>query len=387
MVARRLPFWPLLQALHRARRMGLWTEMKPLLRDRLFPGRVVSTKEWHSSSTALFQMATGYWISQAIYVAAKLGIADLLKDGPQSYVALAVATGSDAPSLFRLLRALSSVGIFSQLGKDCFALSRLAESLRTDTPASLRKMVITIGEIHYQACGNLLHSVRTGSSAFLKTFGTSLFDYLRQNVDAGDAFHQGMANVASMLAYAVLMAYDFGGIYSIVDIGGGRGTLLEKILQFNPEMRGTVFDTAATIEGATQQLGNNAWGSRCSYVSGDFFTSVPQGADAYLLSGVIHDWDDDRAIRMLGNCRRAMTRNSRLLVVDMVVPDNGVNCFSKLLDLNMLVMTGGRERTETELRALLDASGYKLTKIVPTMAPQSVIEAIPNCLRHDGDEH
>jgi O-methyltransferase domain/Dimerisation domain len=226
MVARRLPFCPLLQALHRARRMGLWTEMKPLLRDRLFPGRVASTKERHSSSTALFQMATGYWLSQAIYVAAKLGIADLLKDRPQSYVALAVATGSDAPSLFRLLRALSSVGIFSQLGKDCFALSRLAESLRADTPVSLRKMVITIGEIHYQACGNLLHSVQTGSSAFLKTFGTSLFEYLRQNVDAGDAFHQGMANVASMLAYAVLMSYDFAEISSIVDIGGGRGTLL-----------------------------------------------------------------------------------------------------------------------------------------------------------------
>jgi hypothetical protein len=238
-------------------------------------------------------------------------------------------------------------------------------------------MVITIGEIHYQACGNLLHSVQTGSSAFLKTFGTSLFDYLRQNVDAADAFNQGMANVASMLAYAVLMAYDFAGISSIVDVGGGQGSLLEKILQFNPDLRGTVFDTASTIERATQ-LGRNAWGRRCSYVAGDFFTSVPQGANAYLLCGVIHDWDDDRAIRILGNCRRAMTRNSRVLLVDMVVPDNGVNCFSKLLDLNMLVMNGGRERTETEFRTLLAASGYRLTRIVPTMAPQSVIEAVPN---------
>jgi hypothetical protein len=378
MVGRRLPLWPLLQALHRARRMGLWTEMKPLLRDRLFPGRVASTKEWHSSPTALFQMATGYWVSQAIYVAAKLGIADLLKDGPQSYVALAAATGSDAPSLFGVMRALASVGVFSQVGRDRFALSRLAESLRTDTPASLRAMVITIGEIHYQACGNLLHSVQTGSPAFVNTFGASLFDYLRQNVDAADAFNQGMANVASMLAYAVLMAYDLAGISSIVDVGGGQGSLLEKILQFNPDMRGTVFDTASTIERATQQLGNNTWGRRCSYVPGDFFTSVPQGADAYLLSGVIHDWDDSRAITILGNCRRVMTANGRLLLLDMVVPDNGVNCFSKLLDLNMLVMNGGRERTETEFRTLLEASGYKLTKIVPTMAPQSVVEAVPN---------
>jgi hypothetical protein len=152
---------------------------------------------------------------------------------------------------------------------------------------------------------------------------------------------------------------------------------LEKILQFNPDMRGAVFDTASTIERATQQLGNNAWGRRCSYVTGNFFTSVPQGADAYLLCGVIHDWDDNRAITILGNCRRAMTKNSRVLVVDAVVPHTHVNCFSKLLDLNMLVMTGGRERTETEFHTLLDASGYRLTKIVPTMAPQSVIEAVP----------
>ena len=377
MVARRLFFSPLLRVLYRARRMGLWPELKPLLRDRLFAGKVASTKEWHSSSTALFQMATGYWISQAIYVAAKLGIADLLKDGPQSYLTLAARTGTDAPSLYRLMRALASVDVFSHVGEDCFALSRLAESLRTDTPGSLFTMVITIGEIHYQACGNLLHSVQTGSPAFDNTFGASLFDYLRQNVGAADAFNQGMANVASMLAYAVLMAYDFGGISSIVDVGGGKGTLVEKILQFNPDMRGTVFDTASTIEGATQ-LGYNAWGRRCSYVAGDFFTSVPPGADAYLLSGVIHDWDDDRAIRILGNCRRAMTRNSRVLLVDMVVPENGGNCFSKLLDLNMLVMTGGRERTEPEFRTLLDASGYRLTKIIPTMAPQSVIEAVPN---------
>jgi hypothetical protein len=378
MVGRRLPFWPLLQALRRARRMGLWTEMKPLVRDRLFPVRVASTKEWHSSPTALFQMATGYWVSQAIYVAAKLGIADLLKDGPQTCLTLAAATESDAPSLFRLMRALASVGVFSHVGRDGFALSPLAERLRTEAPASLRAMVITIGEIHYQACGNLLHSVQTGCSAFDNTFGASLFDYLRQNVDAADAFNQGMANVASMLAYAVLMAYDFAGISSIVDVGGGHGTLLEKVLQFNPDMRGTVFDTASTIEGATRSLGKNAWGRRCSYVAGDFFTSVPQGADAYILCGVIHDWDDNRALTILGNCRRAMTKHSKILVVDMVVPPTKANCFSKLLDLNMLVMTGGRERTETEFCTLLDASGYKLTKIVPTMAPQSVIEAAPN---------
>jgi len=239
-------------------------------------------------------------------------------------------------------------------------------------------MVITLGEIHYQACGNLLHSVQTGFPAFNHVFGAHLFDYLRQNVDAADAFNQGMANVSSMLAYAVLIAYDFAGISSIVDIGGGQGKLLEKILQFNPDMRGTVFDTSSTIQRSQQQLGNDTWGRRCSYVTGDFFISVPQGADAYRLCGVIHDWDDDRAATILRNCRKAMTKNSRVLLVDMIVPDAASASFSKLLDLNMLVMNGGRERTVAEFRALLNAADYKLTRIVPTMAPQSVIEAIAN---------
>jgi SAM-dependent methyltransferase len=321
-------------------------------------------------------MATAYWLSQAIYVAAKLGIADLLRDGPQSCAALAASSGSDASSLFRLMRALSSVGIFAHLARDRFALSRLAESLQTDVHGSLRAMVITIGEIHYQACGNLLHSVQTGSPAFNTVFGASLFDYLQQNVDAADAFNQGMANVSSMLAYAVLMAYDFAGIASIVDVGGGQGKLLEKILQFTPHITGTVFDTASTIDTAQQGFGNDAWSRRCSYVIGDFFTSVPQGADAYLLCGVIHDWDDRRAIRILRNCHRAMTRKGRVLLVDMVVPDSDEVSFSKLLDLNMLAMTGGRERTRAEFRALFDAADYKLTRIIPTVAPQGIIEAV-----------
>jgi hypothetical protein len=377
MVARRLSLWRLPRLLRPVSRTGVWTEIKQLLNNRFFPTGIARRKEENPSPPALFEMATAYWLSQAIYVAAKLGIADLLKDGPQSCVALANSTGSDVASLFRLMRALSSVGIFSQLGRDRFALSRLAESLQAEVHGSLRAMVITIGEIHYQACGNLLHSVQTGSPAFNNVFGASLFDYLRQNVDAADAFDQGMANVSSMLAYAVLMAYDFAGISSIIDIGGGQGKLLEKILRFNPDIRGTVFDTASTIERATQQLGDNAWHRRCSYVTGDFFTAVPQGADTYLLSGVIHDWDDNRAFTILRNCRKAMTENSKLLLIDMIVPDAASASFSKLLDLNMLVMNGGRERTKAEFCALLKAADYKLTRIIPTMAPQSVIEAMP----------
>jgi O-methyltransferase domain/Dimerisation domain len=377
MVARRLDPRRFSRILRLLGRKSVWTEIKQLWNRRLLPIGIAKRTRENPSTPALFEMETACWLSQAIYVAAKLGIADLLRDGPRSCVALATASNSDAPSLFRLMRALSSVGIFAHLGRDRFALSRLAESLQTDVRGSLRAIVITIGEIHYQACGSLLHSVQTGSPAFNTLFGTSLFDYLQQNVDAADAFNQGMANVPSMLAYAVLMAYDFAGISSIVDIGGGQGNLLEKILQFTPAITGTVFDTASTIEKAKQVLGNDAWSKRCSYVIGDFFTSVPQGADAYLLCGVIHDWDDRRAIRILKNCRRAMPEKGRVLLVDMVVPDLDATSSSKLPNLNILALTGGRERTKAEFHVLLDAADYKLARIIPTMAPQSIIEAVP----------
>ena len=327
---------------------------------------------------ALFRMATGYWLSQAIYVAAKLGLADLLKDGPKSCSALAAATGVDRQSLFRLMRALSSAGVFAHMQNDCFALSSAGEGLQSNVPGSLRAIVLTIGEIHYQAWGDLLHSIQTGSPAFNNVFGTGLFEYLQRDAEAADTFNRGMTDVSSMLVYAVLMAYDFSQISSIVDIGGGQGKLLRCIVQFNPEIKGIVFDLEPAIEMAKQHLGSNACGGRCSAIAGDFFDSVPEGADAYILSGVIHDWDDDHGIRILKNCRRAMTRNGRLLLVEMVVPDADAKCFSKLLDLNMLVMTGGRERTKSEFRTLLAAAGYRLTKIVPTMAPQSVIEALAN---------
>jgi O-methyltransferase domain/Dimerisation domain len=373
MVAR-MSFWPLVRILNGTMRTRSWAELKLLLRDRLLPATRARSKDQNPSPPVLFQMATAYWVSQAIYVAAKLGIADLLADGPQSSVALAAATRSDPSSLFRLLRALSSVGVFSQLDKDCFALSRVAEALRSDVPGSLREILITIGEIHYQACGDLLHSVQTGEPAFTKVFGTNLFDYLQQNANASDAFNRGMTNLSSLLVHAVLLSYDFSGISSIVDVGGGEGELLRKILELNPEMTGTVLDLPNALD-SENRLPTS--GSRCSYVVGNFFDSVMEGADAYLLCGVVHDWDDDCAIRILSNCRKAMTADGRVLIVDMIVPDTNSASFSKVLDLNMMVMTGGRERTKGEFHALLDAADYRVTRIIPTMAPQSIIEAMP----------
>ncbi|HEX3740075.1 MAG TPA: methyltransferase [Terriglobales bacterium] len=368
----RVAFGPFLRVLNGARRKRSWAELKSLVSDRLFPVRTRRLKDPNPRPPLLFQMATAYWVSQAIYVAAKLGIADLLAKGPQSAAALAAATRSDGGSLFRVLRALASAGVLSQAGKDQFALSRLAEPLRSDVPGSLREIVITIGEIHYQACGELLHSVRTGSPAFNQVFGASLFDYLRENVDASDAFDRGMTNLSSLLAHAILLAYDFSGISSIIDVGGGEGELLRRILALNPKMTGVVFDLPNAIQSVNCGPRD---GARCSYVAGNFFQSVPEGADAYLLCGVVHDWDDDRALTVLRKCRSAMAREGKILIVDMIVPETESASFSKLLDLNMMVMTGGRERTISEFQALLDAADCQLTRTIPTMAPQSIIEA------------
>jgi hypothetical protein len=375
MVAR-IAFRPLLHVLQGARNSNSWAELKLLLKRHLFPARTSRANGKDPHPPVLFQMATAYWLSQAIYVAAKLGLADLLENGPQSIAKLALATRADERSLFRLLRALSSVGVFSEVDKDRFALSSLAEALRSDVPGSLRDIVITVGEIHYLACGELLHSVRTGSTAFNQVFGKSLFDYLEQNADTANAFNRGMTNVSALLAHALLLAYDFTGIASMVDVGGGEGKLLQKILTFNPQMRGIVFDLPNAIQSVNYTPLDRA---QCSYVSGNFFASVPEGADAYLLCGVLHDWDDDRAITILRNCRKAMTmtKSGRVLLVEMIVPDSNSASFSKLLDLNMLVMTGGRERTEAEFKALLYAANYRITRIIPTMAPQRIIEASP----------
>jgi O-methyltransferase domain/Dimerisation domain len=373
MVAR-IALRPFLRVLSRARCTRSLEKLKSLLSDRLFPVRTSRSKDSNPVPPRLFQMATGYWISQAVYVAAKLGIADLLEDGPQSSVVLGAATRSDTRSLFRLLRALSSIGVLSQVNDDRFSLSRLGNALRTNVPGSLREMVITIGEIHYQACAELLHSVQTGTPAFNHVFGTSLFEYLQQNGEAAGAFNRGMTNLASLLAHAVVLAYDFSGIASIVDVGGGEGELLMKILELYPETSGIVFDLGNTF-GSPKRTVSSA--ERCSYVAGNFFDSVPAKADAYLLCGVIHDWSDDRAVVILKNCRKAMAKNGRVLIVEMIVPESRSGSFSKILDLNMMVMTGGRERTKSEFYALLDAADLRLTRIVPTLAPQSIIEAIP----------
>src|SRR5579864_1392145 len=371
----RIALKPLFRVLSRTWKTHCWSELAQLLRSRLFPGRSPKTRTDGQFPPMLFQMASSYWTSQAIYVVAKLGIADLLKDRPLKCSEIAAIVGADVGSVFRLMRALSSLGIFAQTSDGYFYILPLGENLRADIPGSLKAIIITLGEIHYQACGALLHAVQTGSPAFDQVFGAGLFEYLGRNADAANSFNEGMASLARMLAYGVVLAYDLGRVSCIVDVGGGNGRFLETILEIYPEIQGTVFDSAATIERNRLRAGSKP--RRCSYVAGDFFASVPQGGDLYFLCGVVHDCDDERPVTILRNCRAAVSTTGRLLLLETVVPENDSMHFSKILDLNMLAMSSGRERSQTEFRTLLAAAGFRISKIVATMAPQSLIEAIP----------
>jgi hypothetical protein len=314
------------------------------------------------------------WGSQAVYVAAKLGIADALSDGPQSCDAIAAATGTPAHSLSRLLRALCGLGVIATADDGRFALTTLGQPLRAERSGSLRTMVLTLGEIHYEAWGTLVHSIRTGAPAVPRICGTHLFDHLDRTPDAGATFHEAMTDLAALISQAVLLAYDFADIQLLVDVGGGYGQFLTDILTVYPHMRGILVDTPAVIGTARTRIEGHLSRPRCTLVPGSLLEPLPRGGDLYLLSGVIHDWDDDDAIRILDRCRRAMTPNGRVLVVESVLSAVDQSAFGALLDLNMLVMTGGRERTEREFRRLFDAAGLVVTRMTPTLAPQWTIE-------------
>ena len=324
----------------------------------------------------VLRMATGYWASQAIYVAAKLGIADLLKEGPRNCDDLAGATWTHPPSLHRLMSTLVSLGVFAQEANGRFGLTPVGKALQSEVPGSMRAMVLTLGEEHYAAWGHLLHSVSTGQPAFDHVYKVGLFPYLAQHAAASETFNEGMANVTDVVAFAVVLAYDFSGMSTVVDVGGGHGALLTAILAANRKLKGTLFDVAPAVKEAKARVNWGGLAARCEMVAGDFFESVPGGADAYILKNVLHDWDDEHCMAILRSCRCAMAEHSRILVVEAMTTSANDPAFDRLLDLNMLVISGGRERSEAEYGALFDAAGLKLTKVIPTMCPLSVIEAV-----------
>ncbi len=327
-------------------------------------------------SVAMLQMISGFWISRAVYVAAKLGIADHLRDRRKTVEDLAAATGTHAPSLYRVLRALASVGVFVEDESRGFALTPLSDTLRSDVPGSLRAFAtVELGEEHYPAWGELLHSVNTGEIAFDRAFGMPVWKFFQQNPENAKTFNDAMTGMTLSVNDAVLSSYDFSYISKIVDVGGGHGSLIASILKKNPKMKGVLLDAASVATGAQSRIESEGLAERCDVVAGDFFQSVPNGGDAYVLKWIIHDWDDEKSVTILRNCHRAMTENGRLLLVEAVVPRGSEAHFSKFIDLNMLVMTGGLERTEDEYRRLLKASGFELTGITATESAMSVIES------------
>jgi hypothetical protein len=276
-----------------------------------------------------------------------------------------------------VLRALASVGIFTQDDKDRYGITPLSETLRADVPGSLRAFAMTeLGEEHYPAWGNLLHSVGTGEIAFDHTFGMDIWKYFAGHPDNAKIFNDAMSGMTAQANEALHAAYDFAGINTLVDIGGGHGGLLTSILRRDPQMHGILFDSPLVIDGARESVQESDVAQRCELAGGNFFESVPSGGDAHILKWIIHDWDDEKSLVILSNSHRALAENGKLILVEAVVPPGSEFHFSKFMDLNMLVMTGGHERTEEEFRRLYEASGFRLTRIVPTESPFSVIEGV-----------
>jgi hypothetical protein len=335
-----------------------------------------ATPKGISPPLQMLQLMSGFWISRCVYIAAKLGIADLLKDGPKSAEELAAASGAHAPSLFRVLRALAAVDVLTQSDDNRLGNTPLSETL-IDGPGSLRWFAMTeLGEEHYPAWGELLHSVRTGEIAFDKAFGEPVWEFFAKHPENARIFNNAMSGMTAQAEAALHAAYKFEGIETIMDVGGGHGGFITSILERNPAMRGMLFDSPQVVEGAKPKLAAAGITDRCQIVGGDFFESVPEGADAITMKWIIHDWNDDRSIAIMKNCARALPENGKLILVEAVVPPGDEMHFAKFIDLNMLVMTGGKERTAEEFRQLYEVSGFKLTRIVGTESPFSVIEGV-----------
>jgi len=327
----------------------------------------------------LMQMVMGRWVSQAIGAAAQVGLADQLPPGEtRSADALAAATSAHGPSVYRLLRALASVGIFAEGPAGSFTHTPLSALLRDDTPGSLKPMALFMSTPeHVGAWIELQHSVRTGGCAFVKAHGQAPWDYLREHPALGEIFNNAMTSFSAMAAGAVVQAYDFSGIGTLADIGGGHGFLLGSILAARPEMRGILFDLPQVVEGAGPTLARFGVSERVTRQGGDFFASVPK-ADAYIIKHILHDWSDADSVRILSSVRAAAPAGARVLIVELVVEPRPGPDLAKLLDLEMLaVTTGGRERTEPEWNAVLTQAGLRLSRIVPTMSPHKVLEAVP----------
>lgn len=327
---------------------------------------------------ALTGLIAGAWLAQAISCAAKLGIADLLCDGPRCPEELATATGTLPGPLRRVLRALAGSGIFAEDADGRFALTPLADPLRSDAAMSLRAYAEMQGATWvWQSMGAMEHSLRTGEPAFRHIYGMPSFEYQSTNPEVGRLQVEGLASVGRAQDAAILAAFDFREAGIVVDVAGGQGALLRGILGAAPGARAVLFDLPHVIAMAEPRFVDAGLGSRVEFVTGDFFTAVPAGGDVYILRKVIHDWYDDEAVAILRRCRATMRPGARLLLMETLVPEGNDYSYAKLLDLLMLVYPGGQERTLAEYRTLLASSGLDLRKVIPTASALNILEAVP----------
>ena len=324
----------------------------------------------------IIQMGTGYWVSRLVGAAASLGLADHLANGPRSAADLAGPTGTNPRALHRLMRSLAGFGILSQDGGDKFALTELGDALRSDAPGSARSTILAMsGPWMWKAFGEFQYSLETGKTAMEKVFGMPLFDYLAQHPKESAQFSEAMVGIHGPEPPAVAEAYDFSSVGSIVDVGGATGNMLAHILARYPQPRGVLFDRSHVVAEAPALLRSRGVEDRVSIEPGNFFEHVPPGGDVYILSHIIHDWNEDQCLTILGNCRKAMKPGAKLLIVEFVLPEGNTPHFGKLVDMVMLAIPGGEERTAAEYGILLKAAGLKMTRVVPTATDVSVVEA------------
>jgi hypothetical protein len=323
-----------------------------------------------------FQLMTGHIVASAVNIAARLGLSDRLAGGPRSAEDLARELSVDPGALYRVLRALASVGMYHEQADHRFALTPVGAAF-IDGP--VRAMALWIaGEFNFRVYANAMQSVKTSKSAMAMTAGVdSPFEAFAKDPELSEIFNNAMTGFSAFVVPSVLEAYDFSGINTLVDVAGGHGALLAAILKQYPAMKGIVMDLDHVVAGATPNLAAQGLSDRATAVAGDFFAAVPEGGDAYIMKHIIHDWYDDKASQILGSIRKVLPKHGRVILIESVIPPGNEPGMGKVIDLEMLVMAGGKERTEQEFRELFDRAGFTLTRVVPTKSPMSVLEARP----------
>ena len=324
----------------------------------------------------MLQLITGYWISQAVGAAAKLGLADQLTEGSRSASDVATSVKADTESVHRVMRMLASIGVFTMDPDERFGLTPLGDTLRTGVPGSMKNFAIAqTSPGHWLPWGQMSEAVRTGKSVTMPTLGMELWDWYSTHPEEGEFFNGAMGDLSAGVSGEVTNSYDFSGFNTVLDVGGAHGILLGAILRANPHMRGILFDLPHVTATAGDSLRAQGIEQRCTLVTGDFFASVPAGADIHVLKQIIHDWSDEECTTLLRNCHHALKPTGKILLVEMVIPSDNSPSMAQAMDMNMMVLLTGKERTELQYRDLLSAGGFRMERVIPTHSPFSIIEA------------